>query len=88
MTLVTCKPLFLDRWPPPSPAPCAPRSRKVSSLKWDEAGWSRGSGGQEQGLGAVVGVLPGWMSQTCLSRTCFLGRVTLSVSASVSWAAR
>ena len=35
VTLVTWKPLSLDRWPPPSPAPCAPRSRKVSFLKWE-----------------------------------------------------
>ena len=73
----------------PIPRPMCPQEQKgLFSEVGGEAGWSRGGGGQEWDLGAVVRVLPGWMSQTCPSRTCFLGRVTLPVSASVSWAAR
>ena len=48
----------------PIPRPMCPQEQKgLFSEVGCEAGWSRGSGGQEQGLGAVVGVLPGWMSR-------------------------
>lgn len=73
----------------PIPCPMCPQEQKgLFSEVGGEAGWSRGGGGQEWDLGAVVRVLSGWMSQMYLSRICFLGRVTLPVSASVSWAAR
>ena len=86
VTLVTWKPLSLDRWPPPFPTPCAPRSRKVSSLKCDvrlvgQGQWGTRAGPRGSGWGSArldvpdvsVRDLLSWASDLVCVSLSFLG---------------